>query len=258
MVITSESNKTVKWLESLRTKKYRQEYGAFLAEGERLVKDGINYLTPKQIILSESYYKNNSSAFWKDPFVVSDRIFRKLSETVSPQGIMAAFPIRREAFRDFKRQEAVLLLNKIMDPGNMGTIIRTAEAAGFSHIVLDKGCVDVYNAKVVRSTMSSLFRVHIYQQENLCDAITALKPSHQIYAAAYDETAVSAFQTRFCERSAIIIGNEANGIEPSVREAADQVVYIPMKGNIESLNASVSAAVLMYEHYRQTRSGKQL
>lgn len=252
MVITSESNKTVKWLESLQTKKYRQEHSAFLAEGERLVKDGLNYLAPKLIIFSESYYQNHDCTFCKEPFVVSDQIFRKMAETVNPQGIMAVFPIRWEKFSIPDKQEGILLLNKIMDPGNMGTMIRTAEAAGFSHIVLDKGCVDIYNPKVVRSTMSSLFRVHIYQQENLCGVIDALRPKYQIYAAAYDESAVSVFQMQFDKKSAIIIGNEANGIEQAVLEKADQVVYIPMRGSIESLNASVSAAVLMYEYFRQT------
>ncbi len=251
MVITSESNKTVKWLESLRTKKYRQEYSAFLAEGERLVKDGLNYLAPKLMVFSESYYNNSDCTFCKEPFVVSDSIFRKISETVNPQGIMAVFPIRREKFSDFDRQGGLLLLNKIMDPGNLGTMIRTAEATGFSHVVLDKGCVDIYNPKVVRSTMSSLFRVHVYQQEDLCNVIADLKSAYQVYAAAYDESAVSVFQTQFGKKSAIIIGNEANGIERSVLEEADQVVYIPMQGSIESLNASVSAAILMYEYFRQ-------
>ncbi len=254
MVITSESNKTIKWLESLRVKKYRQENSAFLAEGERLVKDALHYQTPKMLIFSESYYHSHDCTFCEEPFVLSDSLFRKIAETVNPQGIMAVFPMQKEDFRNFDGKDGILLLNRIMDPGNMGTILRTAEAAGFSHIVADKGCVDIYNPKAVRSTMSSLFRVHIYQQEDLCDVMAALKPEYQIYAAAYDETAVSVFQTSFPKQSAVIIGNEANGIETAILEKADQITYIPMQGNIESLNASVSAAILMYEYYRQNSS----
>ncbi len=252
MIITSESNKTVKWLESLQIKKFRQEHQVFLAEGERLVKDGMQYLEPELIVLSESYWHTCAPSFDREPFVVSDSLFKKISQTVSPQGIAAVFPMKQQPFSDFRKQEPILLLNKVMDPGNLGTIIRTAEAAGFFHIVLDKGCVDVYNPKVVRSTMSSLFRIHIYQEEDLCDVMDALHPDYSVYAAAYENGAVPVFRADFRKQSAIIIGNEANGIEERVKKKADQIVYIPMEGEIESLNASVSAAVLMYEHFRQT------
>ncbi len=251
MIITSEKNQTVKWLESLQIKKFRQEHQVFLAEGERLVKDGMHYLEPKLIVLSESYADACHTDFAAETLVVSDSIFKKIAQTVSPQGIAAVFPIQHKRTEDLPKGEPILLLNKIMDPGNLGTMIRTAEAAGFFHIVLDKGCVDPYNPKVVRSTMSSLFRLHLYQAETLCDVIEALQPDYRVYAAAYDESAVSLFEADFPRASAIMIGNEANGIETHLLQKADQIVYIPMQGNIESLNAAVSAAVLMYEHHRQ-------
>ncbi len=252
MIITSESNKTIKWLESLQKKKNRQESQAFLAEGERLVKDGMRYVDPELIVLSESYWNTCDNGFDKETLVISDVLFKKISQTVTPQGIAAVFPMKPLPFSGFQKKEPILLLNKVTDPGNLGTIIRTAEAAGFFHIVLDKGCVDVYNPKVVRSTMSSLFRIQIYQEEDLCDVMDALRSDYSVYAAAYEQEAVSVFQAEFRKQSAIIIGNEANGIEEQVKKKADQIVYIPMEGEIESLNASVSAAILMYEHFRQT------
>ncbi len=250
-MITGENNQKIKWLESLQKKKYRQEHGVFIAEGERLVRDGMRYEAPRLVVLSESYATKNDCSDLENPMIVSDTLFGKIAETVHPQGILAVFPMRLQEAASLQREGSVLLLNKVMDPGNMGTLLRTAEAAGFSHVVLDKGCVDVYNPKVVRSTMSALFRLHLYYTDSLCSVIESLQPEYTVCAAALDETAVSLYRMQFPKKTAIVIGNEANGIEADVLQLANHKVMIPMEGEIESLNAAVSGALCMYEYKRQ-------
>ena len=143
----------------------------------------------------------------------------------------------------------LLVLDNLRDPGNLGTIIRTAEAAGMSGILLSEGCVDITNPKVVRSTMGAIFRVPFVRCEVLADELLRLKESYYgftVYATALNGSVVFT-ENKYYGRCAIVIGNESNGVSPEVLAASDKKIRIPMAGKVESLNAAVAAAIVMYE-----------
>ena len=215
----------------------------------------------KMIVASESFCKSKEGAALlkgKKFDVVSDSIFETLSDTKTPQGILAIVKRLKYTMNDLmqvKNQKAphLVVLDNLQDPGNLGTIFRTAEAAGVTGILLSKDCVDVYNPKVIRSTMGAVFRMPFLYVEDLPEKIKELqKKSIKTYAAhlrgenAYDEE-------DYTTGCAFLIGNEGNGLRDEVADCADCLIRIPMEGEAESLNAAVAAAVLMFEAGRQRR-----
>lgn len=184
--------------------------------------------------------------------VVADKCFRDLADTVNPQGILAVIRMPqydREQILSLPGAR-VLCLEDIQDPGNLGTMMRTAEGAGMSALILSKGCVDLFNPKVVRATMGALFRVPFLYCDDMSTEVENLKQcDFTVFAATLD--ADSDFrEEEYSGRAAVLVGNEANGLSPAVSEKADKKIKIPMEGELESLNAAVSAALLMYELYR--------
>ena len=183
---------------------------------------------------------------------VSEQVFQKMSDTKTPQGILAVL-----AQQKYEREELLgvspllLLLEDIQDPGNLGTILRTAEGAGASGVILSPGCADIYQPKTVRSTMGSLFRVPFYQSMELYREITFLRERDVRVYAAYLEGSERYDAVSYVGGSAFLIGNEGNGLNRETAMAADGKVRIPMAGKLESLNAGVSAALLLYEAARQ-------
>ena len=149
-------------------------------------------------------------------------------------------------------QIKILFLENLQDPGNLGTIMRTAEGAGMTGLILSKGSVDFYNPKTVRSTMGSLFRVPFVYAEDLKKALHAAKKQGITLYAAHLEGTNDYDKERWNSKSGILIGNEANGLSEDISELADVKVKIPMCGKLESLNASIAAGILMYELFRQT------
>ncbi len=189
--------------------------------------------------------------------IVSDECFRSLSDTVNPQGVLALIRqpyysedafyeelLKRKAKAPSGGKSQAVILDDIRDPGNLGTIIRTAEAAG-ACVVMSPGCADVFNPKVVRSTMGSIFRVPFITGDPVSQICRLKECGYTVYAAALEDS-VSLDDIAPDPDRVFIIGNEANGISPAVLKAADVKVRIPMQGQIESLNAAVSAAILMY------------
>ena len=169
----------------------------------------------------------------------------KLADTKHPQGILAVVRQRKYELRDITGGDLYLILDNVRDPGNLGTIIRTAEAAGASAVIMNKGCADIYSPKVVRSTMGSIFRLPFIYTEDLDEPVREIKKDGvTVYAA--DVSGVSITIEKIAERRAFIIGNEGNGISDDVIKLADRTVSIPMAGKVESLNAAVSAAILMF------------
>lgn len=255
--IFGKDNKTLKFIKSLHGKKGRKKSGCFFAEGERAVLDSVNESEKnvRYIIFSESYKEEKCERVKKlserfECYFVPDKLFVQLCDTETPCGILAVFEIPKEN-SDKPLGGNILILDSLSDPGNMGTIIRTAEAMGFEDIILLGGCVDVYSPKVVRATMGSVLRTKFYTGDK--SFVSELKEKgYSLYAAALGENAVSPEEIRPAEKSAVIIGNEANGISKEILEISDYCVKIPMKGKIESLNAAVAAAVIMYRFSQKT------
>ncbi|MCT4794097.1 MULTISPECIES: TrmH family RNA methyltransferase [Exiguobacterium] len=240
--ITSTKSETIKRLKRLMTKKGRQESGQFLVEGEHLVDEAIRAGRLVQLIVGESYTPKRSWRLDQMPVLeLSDHVADILSETEKTQGVFAVVnmsPVER-------KMKHVLVLDRIQDPGNLGTMIRTADAAGFDTVLLGKGTVDPYNAKAVRATQGSLFHVNV-RTVDLLETLPELKSDgFHVYGTAL-EKAKSYDQIDFGDRVALVIGNEAQGVHADVLALCDTRVHIPMLGDAESLNAAVAAGILMY------------
>ncbi len=189
---------------------------------------------------------------------VTDEIMAKASDTLTPQGVLCSVKMpeydREEILGTGEGSPLILVLENIQDPGNLGTMFRTAEAAGVTGIVMTKGTVDVFNPKTVRSTMSALFRMPFIVTENLREEIAWMKERSIRTYAAYLGGKRYYDAPSYTEGCAFLIGNEGNGLTPQTAESADEKILIPMEGEIESLNAAMAAGIMMYEAYRQRRS----
>ena len=239
-MITSRTNQKLKKVRKLiSSAKERKETGLFVIEGARLFAEA-----PRELI--DSVYVSEDCRLdlskYKDAEIVENSIFRELSDTVTPQGILA---VVKQPEWDIRLEKGkTLLLDGIRDPGNMGTIIRTAEAAGVKAVYLSPDCVDLYNPKVIRSTMGSIFRVPV----KTVDLLSMIRKMQEIGMDVYGTSlsAVKSYREVDCGEAGIIVGSEANGISPEVQKAATENIIIPMAGQIESLNAAVSAAIMMF------------
>lgn len=243
-IINSPNNNLVKIAVKLKERKYRYEYGKFLLEGYRLVKDALNSYVMSdvayQIFLSESKYVDYADEF-PNAVVVCDKLFDRISDTVNSQGIIAIAAMPE--FKEFPKSDLCLFLDRVRDPGNLGAIIRTAAASGFCDIVLND-CADVYNSKTTRSSMSAYLNCNFIRS---CDLSKLRDLGYYSVCAALCgenifETELPLKEKKIC----LIIGNEANGIDKQIIENADISVSLPMGAGVESLNASVSAGILMY------------
>lgn len=266
--ITSRNNPTVKFAASLKEKKGRDREGVFIAEGEKLTYEAINAALPlTHIFISLSKAERilprirelDGRKEHKNTTVIllEDSTFEKISTENSPQGVISVIKhldffshldiIYKEEF-SIERYGRSIAFCSLRDPGNLGSAIRSAVAFGVDHIILSKDCADVYNPKTVRGAMGSLFRVKITRVESLVDYIKSMQfCNRRVYAAELTEDAVSLNEADFTATDAFIIGNEGHGVAPEVSEACDGSVYIPICTKTESLNASVAAAIFMWE-----------
>ena len=245
--IESINNKTIKFVSSLKMKKTRDREGLFFAEGERNVCDGAQTQVPEMVFVSEDY--KGKTDFECEVYKVPEHIFKKISDTETPQGILGVFSKKQGSLESFGGENAVIL-NSLQDPGNIGTILRTAKAAGFKNIILDKGCADVYSPKTVRAAMSAIFGLNILITEDIINTLSELKKMNYTICAA-DMGGKNMFETELVSPVAVILGNEANGVNKSLLESADFVLAVPMSGEEEALNAAVAGSVIMYEAARQ-------
>lgn len=246
--ITSKENKTIKLLLSLQKRSGRLKSGMFLAEGKRIVREAIEWCkgSISFLVASESFCeKNPGFDCGLDLYVLSDSLFHYISSTETPQGILAVINIPSSSdFADLS--DNVLIIDGVSEPGNMGTILRTAEAMAFNDIFILKGSVDIYSPKVVRSTMGAIFRLHFHFEEN-CEFIAMLKErKYRIVSAALRDS-VSLEAVEVSGKNAIIIGNEAVGISDAALKLSDVTAKIDMPGNAESLNAAIAAGIMMYK-----------
>lgn len=258
-MITSTSNAQVKRLLQLQKKsKARNEEKVFLVEGIRMFQE-----VPKdrveKVYISESFYNKKKSEISFEDYrfeILTDTVFQYVSDTKTPQGILCV--VKQKEY-DVEKLLAVknphfMVLDNLQDPGNLGTIVRTAEGAGVDAVFMSKDTVDIYNPKVIRSTMGSIYRMPVVYVDDLIALLETFQTKGiQSYAAhlggknCYD-------QENYQSGTAILIGNEGNGLRDEVSNAADVWVKIPMLGQVESLNAAIAASLMMFEVARQRRN----
>ncbi|WP_186576206.1 TrmH family RNA methyltransferase [Aquibacillus kalidii] len=242
-MITSVQNAKVKHWNKLKKRKEREASQQFFIEGHHLVQEAFQSdWHVQEVILEEGTDRPDWLHSSATITYVSDNVFKSITDTRTPQGIAAIVGMQKPTWVDFKK---ILLIDAIQDPGNLGTIIRTADAAGFEGVVLGEGTVDLYNDKVIRATQGSIFHIAIFHN-NLLDFVPTLKTEgYQVWASTL-EGAVPFHQVAIPEKVALILGNEGSGIEESLVEYSSERVNIPIYGQAESLNVSVAAGVLIY------------
>ena len=183
-------------------------------------------------------------------YIVGDEIFSGMCDTKTPQGVLAVIAINKRKF-SFSKDEMYICCDNVRDPGNLGTIIRTADAAGFGGVILYGDCADLYSPKTVRSSMGSFFHIPIYENASYEDIKKLKADGFKLFCGALSDKTVDYTEADFMSPFVICVGNEANGISDEMEKAADKTVKIPINGAAESLNVGIAAAVLMYEAVRQ-------
>lgn len=251
--ILSKNNIKLKHIRALAQKKARTEAGEFVVEGFKSVQDAF-YAGQKieQVVLSQSFYKTENISFLKQEqlLLVPDEIFIGLADTVSPQGILAVLKMKENVAFALNPEHAYLYCDGVSDPGNLGTMIRTADAAGFGGVLLSSNTVDVYNPKTVRASMGSFFHIDLVCGLQAEDLLGYREQGFSLFGGCLGEDVIDYREADFRKPSVLVIGNEANGISEEVLKLC-QGVKIPIAGRAESLNAAVAAGILMYELFRQ-------
>lgn len=258
--ITSKENEFVKHVKKLKDKKYRDINKEYVIEGIKLVAEAIQEKAPiKQIILCDDCEKNATipkdlmyEIAKQECVYVTEKIFKYLSEVQTPQGILAIIEKNGQDIEIDYTQDIIVALDDLQDPGNLGTILRTVDSIGLTQILVSKGTADVYNAKVVRSTMGAIFRVKIIECEDLKQTLKEIKKHKFKIVVSSLQTENTIYDINY-NKKVIVIGNEANGVELEIQELADEKIKIPMLGKTESLNASVATGIILYEYVRQKR-----
>lgn len=251
--IQSKDNKTIKHIISLQQRKYRQKFGEYMVEGIRAVTDIGKKDCLRSILIRESKRSELEPLVQKgftvsSVYVVQDPIFDKIEHSVNGQGMLG---IAKKCVNDLHslivEDGLYVALDGVQDPGNLGTIIRTAVAAGAKGIFLLKGTVDPYNEKCVRSTMSALCNIPIFEDVTLSEFYDFIKDNTIKTYVTSLENAKPYHTISYAKRTMIILGNEGNGVSREIIEMCDQAITIPMYGDIESLNVSIAAALCMYK-----------
>ncbi len=242
--ITSRDNRKVCETKKLLKKKYRDETGLFILEGERLVFDAFQKGVSFQCVFARhEYFEQGITGL--ECFEADDKILTDLSDTCHSQGIIAVAKQMNNTLDSIDSSKPVAVCDGLSDPGNLGTVIRTADAAGFGGVILLGDCVDVYSPKVVRSTMGALFDLPIVKIKTV-DELSDFR----LICADLNQ-AVSIYDFDFTREFALVVGNEAHGVSQEVLNAATEKITIPMIGKSESLNAAVAFGVVAYEAFRQ-------
>ena len=247
--ITSVKNPTVRGLRELKNRRAREESGLILVEGEVMIREALGCGLKMHDLLADERHEalaRELETRGARCFCVPRSILETVCETRTPQGVCASFtapePLSVDALPD-----VVVALDGVQDPGNVGTIWRTADAAGFQGLLLGEGSADPLSPKVLRAAMGSGFRLPFYQAAPLSDALISL--SGRGYTIIASDLGGEDFYRRADpgSRMVLVIGNEARGISDAVRQCADMRVKLPMRGGAESLNAAIAAAILMYD-----------
>ena len=252
-MITSTSNAQVKNLVQLIKKsKARTEQGVYIVEGIKMFQEAPKEEIVKVYISQELFEKGNLEECLDGISyeVLKTEVFNHVADTKTPQGILCVMKQKQYTLEQLMAGNCplILVLENLQDPGNLGTMMRTAEG-----VLLSKGCVDIYNPKTIRSTMGSIYRVPFLYTEDLMGALDGLHENGIVTYAAHLKGKGYYDEVSYKEPTAFLIGNEGNGLSDEISEKAKQYIKIPMEGQLESLNAAVAAAILMYEASRQRR-----
>lgn len=251
MIITSKDNETIKSIKKLKEKKFRTE--SFIVEGIKMVKEALEQAEVEKVIVSETFSSSDDfkglNCDEQQLIIASDKVFEDLTDVVTPQGIIAVVKKSSNSEVDYN-DEFILALDGIQDPGNLGTIIRTADSANIKQILVSKDTVDAYSPKVVRSTMGGIFRTKIIEVEDLAQALNSFKDNGFKVLTTELSAEKSIYDIDY-QKSVVVIGNEANGVTEEVSKVATDKVIIPMLGKTESLNAAVATSIMIYEYVRQ-------
>ena len=246
-VLSSISNPKLRRVrELLDRSRARKKEDAFVVEGIRMFRE-IPEDRLMETFISEKFHEENPSIRGS---VVKNEVFQKLSDTRTPQGVLAVVRQRHYTLPDILQGEngLWLILEGIQDPGNLGTMIRTGEGAGISGIIMDRNTADFYSPKTVRSTMGAVFRVPFFYTEDLAGTVREIKKTGITTYAAHLDGKKMYHEIDYADRTAFLIGNEGNGLSDELTSLADIKLRIPMQGQVESLNAAISAALLMYRY----------
>lgn len=255
MLITSKDNPKIKELSRLLSfKKERAQKGLFVIEGIRTFKEAVKEKADiKSVYITQEAYDKFPDVVCNDTYpdgfyIITDELARRVSDSVTPQGIFAVIAAIDRDINSVLDSGRVLVLNNLQDPGNIGTLLRTAEAVGINSVILCENCCELYNPKVIRSTMGSVFRLSIAVCDSFEIVVKALK-AHGIksFAAVVNKDAENIEQIDFGDRCAAVIGNEGNGLKDEHVRLCDRRLTISMKGNAQSLNASVAGAIILWE-----------
>lgn len=292
--ITSVNNARIKDVANLKQKKFRTERGAFFAEGLRAVTEAVRYGDVTDLFFTRSEEGRldeiikTAEAKGAGLYQVDDKVMAKLSDTKTPQGVLAVISMPENDLRqlepeaiakkqskcrgnaldeygkprskkaamldkDFDNNAPVVILDRIQDPGNLGTIIRTADAAGALGLILLEGCVDAFSPKVVRASMGSLFHLPVVQEISPEEALTWCYRNGYEPAATAMKGAANLYKTDLSKKMAYILGNEANGVSEELQAAAETRLFIPMEGMTESMNVAMAAGIILFEGLRQRK-----
>lgn len=256
--IISKDNSLIKHIKKLKEKKYRNEYNEFIVEGAKIIGEAIKEKTKiKQIIicdgcekdeLIERHLKYELAKF--DCIYVPQNIFKMLTDVENPQGILAVIEKANSDGEINVNEDIIVALDDVQDPGNVGTILRTIDSVGLKQVLVSKGTADVYNSKVIRSTMGAIFRVNVIECEDLEQSLQVLKENDFKVTVTSLDTKKSIYDIDY-KKKIIVVGNEANGVSKEIQKLADEKVIIPMLGNTESLNVSIATGIILYEYVRQ-------
>lgn len=261
-MITSSSNLKMKHIIQLNKKsKTRYEQRVFVVEGIKMCME-VPREQIQEMYVSESFLTDrDNQELIKDYAyeVVSDGVFSKISDTRTPQGILCLVKMMEYTLEDLLGQPPhLLILENIQDPGNLGTMIRTGEGAGITGVVMNRTTVDIFHPKTIRSTMGSLFRVPFYITGNLEETIDELKKRGIALYAAHLDGEMAYDEPDYTTPCGFLVGNEGNGLSREIAAMADAYIRIPMEGKVESLNAAVASALLMYEVKRRRKANAKL
>lgn len=253
MILKSLQNPKIKQVRALHARKERQKQGRFLLETTKLLEEARIWRWPLQAVLATPAWLERHGTDWNAPVTaVSEQIFPQLVTTETPEGVVAISPIpAAPSLPPLEARSLLVALDALQDPGNLGTLIRTADAAGATALLVGKGTVDPYSPKVVRSTMGALFHLPVIPVDDLDAALDALADQGAAVIATSLDAERSLYDLDLSGPVVWLIGNEARGLSTAALEHATERIRIPMPGRAESLNAAIAAAVCLFETVRQ-------
>ncbi|WP_426709610.1 TrmH family RNA methyltransferase [Cetobacterium sp. SF1] len=247
-LIKSKDNGTFKFIKKLKSKKYRDAEKLFLAEGVKFLDFTKE---PQMIIISEEItidekLQERLDKFSSRKIILDGKLFDQITSQENSQGVIIVYESNLISEEELNANN-IVVLNKVNDPGNLGTIIRVADAAGFKDILITKGSVDCYNEKTVRSSMGSILSTNIYyiEEERVVEFLK--NRNYKVIATALEKDSIPYTSMKLEEKNAIIFGNEGNGIEKFIIENSDEKIIIPIYGSAESLNVAMASGIVLYE-----------